>query len=160
VISAPAEPSPALVGRILSQVDRERGARRNRRSRRVAAGVSAFVAAAAAVIAVVLFVGTGDSSPGTQVVMPGSNGATASATLHPASSGTEIDMTVAGLKPGHYYWLWLTGEDHDRLGAGTFKGTRGESELRLMAALPLDEAERIWVTDEDKQVVLDAHLPA
>jgi hypothetical protein len=134
--------------------------RRSRRSRRIGAGVAAFVAAAAAVIAVVVFVGTGDSSPGTRVVMPGVGNATASATLRPASSGTEIDMTVAGLKPGEYYWLWLTGRDDDRLGAGTFKGTRGKSQLRLMAALPLDEAQRIWVTDEDKRVVLDAHLPA
>jgi hypothetical protein len=28
-----------------------------------------------------------------------------------------------------------------------------------MAAVPLHEAARIWVTDDKKNVVLDAHLP-
>jgi len=159
VTSAAAEPSDALAGRILSRVALERGVERNRRTRRVLAGAAAFVAAAAAVIAVVIFVGS-SSSPGTRVRIPGVGNATASATLHSANAGTEIDMTVAGLKPGHYYWLWLTGEDEKRMGAGTFKGTRGTSELRLMAAVPLDEADRIWVTDDKKHVVLDAHIPA
>jgi hypothetical protein len=158
--SAPAEPSDALAGRILRRVAIERGVRRNRHRRRIAAGVSAFVAAAAAVIAVVLFVGGSGGSPGTQVQISGVGNATASATLRPASAGTEIDMTVAGLRPGHYYWLWLTGEDEHRMGAGTFKGTTGRSELQLMAAVPLAEAARIWVTDENKHIVLDAHLPA
>jgi anti-sigma factor RsiW len=158
VTSAAAEPSDALAGRILSRVALERGVRRNRRTRRVAAGVSAFAAAAAAVIAVVLFAG-GGSAPGTHVVIPGVGNATASATLRSASAGTEIDMKVAGLKPGHYYWLWLTGEDEKRMGAGTFTGTTGQSELKLMAAVPLHEAARIWVTDDKKNVVLDAHLP-
>ena len=159
VTSAAAEPSDALAGRILSQVANERGVRRNRHTRRLAAGVSSFAAAAAAVIAIVLFVGAG-SSPGTHVVIRGVGRATASATLTSASAGTEIDMKVAGLKPGHYYWLWLTGQDEKRMGAGTFKGTTGQSELKLMAAVPLSEADRIWVTDDNKNVVLDAHLPA
>jgi hypothetical protein len=159
VTSPAAEPSDALGGRILSRVALERGVRRNRRTRRIAAGVSSFVAAAAAVIAVVLFAG-GNTSPGTHVVIPGVGRATASATLTSASAGTEIDMKVAGLKPGHYYWLWLTGEDEKRMGAGTFQGTTGQAEFRLMAAVPLSEADRIWVTDDQKHVVLDAHLPA
>jgi hypothetical protein len=159
ITSAPAEPSDALAGLVLGRVALERGMRRNRRTRRVAAGTAAFVAAAAAVIAVVIFVG-GGSAPGTRVRIPGVGNATASATLHSAKSGTEIDMTVAGLRPGHYYWLWLTGDDEKRMGAGSFEGTRGTSRLRLMAALPLDEAARIWVTDEKQNVVLDARIPA
>ena len=161
VTTAAAEPSDALAGRILSRVAIERGVRRNRHTRRVAAGVASFAAAAAAVVAVVLFVGAG-SSPGTHVVIPGvgnASRATASATLTSASAGTEIDMKVAGLTPGRYYWLWLTGEDEKRLAAGSFEGTSGQSELKLMAALPLSEAARIWVTDDKKHVVLDAHLP-
>jgi anti-sigma factor RsiW len=163
VTSAAAEPSDALAGRILSRVALERGVQRNRRTRRIAAGVSSFVAAAAAVIAIVLFVGS-SAAPGTHVVIPGVGPdlghANATATLTSASAGTEIDMKVAGLRPGHYYWLWLTGEDEKRMGAGTFKGTTGQSELKLMAAVPLSEADRIWVTDDKKHVVLDAHLPA
>ena len=33
----------------------------------------------------------------------------------PKPVGTEIDVKVAGLQPGHYYWLWLTGDDEHRL---------------------------------------------
>jgi hypothetical protein len=160
VTSAAAEPSDALAGRILSRVAIERGVRRNRRTRRVTAGVAAFVAAAAAVIALVLVVGSSGGTPGTRVVIPGVGRARATATLTSASGGTEIDMKVGGLKPGHYYWLWLTGEDEKRMGAGTFKGTVGQCELKLTAAVPLSEADRIWVTDDKKKVVLDAHLSA
>ena len=31
--------------------------------------------------------------------------------------------------------------------------------MRLTAALPLSRARRIWVTDEEDQVVLDARVP-
>jgi Putative zinc-finger len=160
VTGAAVEPSSALAGRVLDRVARERGVRRTRRTRRVLASVGAFAAAAAAVIALVLVIGNGGSSPGTKVVLPGVNGATASATLLSKKVGTEIDVKVAGLKPDHYYWMWLTGDDEHRIGAGTFRGSRDATDLRFTAAIPLRKAERIWVTDEKDHVVLDAHLPA
>jgi anti-sigma factor RsiW len=156
-----AEPSDALAGRVLDRVSRERGARRTRRTRRAMASVAAFAAAAAAVIAVVVLVGNiGSGSPGKRVVLPGVNGATASATLLSKSVGTEIDVKVAGLQPGHYYWMWLTGDDEHRVGAGTFRGSPHATDLRFTAAIPLNKAERIWVTDEKDHVVLDARVPA
>jgi hypothetical protein len=161
VTGAAAEPSNALAGRVLDRVAHERNARRTRRTRRVLASVGAFAAAAAAVIALVLLVGNiGSSSPGTRVVLPGTNGATATATLLSKSVGTEIDAKVAGLQPGHYYWMWLTGDDEHRIGAGTFRGSRETTNLRFTAAIPLNKAERIWVTDEKDHVVLDARVPA
>lgn len=160
VTGAAAEPSDALAGRVLDRVARERSDRRTRRTRRVMAGGTAFAAAAAAVIALVLFVGSGTSAPGTHVAIPGVGGATANATLLSKSVGTEIDVKVAGLRPGHYYWMWLTGADDHRVGAGTFQGSRGTSALRFTAAIPLSKADRIWVTDEKNHVVLDAHLPS
>jgi len=159
VTGAAAEPSDALAGRVLTRVARERSVRRTRRTRRVMAGVMAF-AAAAAVIALVVFVGSGSSSPGTHVAIPGVGGATANATLLSKSVGTEIDVKVAELRPGHYYWMWLTGEDDHRVGAGTFQGSSRTSELRFTAAIPLSKADRIWVTDEKDHVVLDARLPS
>jgi predicted anti-sigma-YlaC factor YlaD len=160
VVSAPAEPPSALGGRVLARVAEERDARRTRRVRRYAAAATAFTAAAAAVIALVLVLGGGGSSPGTRVVLVSTLGATGSATLHSDSLGTEVEMQVAGLRPGHYYWAWITGDDGRRIPAGTFSGSRSSTKLHLMAAVPLNEASRIWVTDDQHRVVLDRHLPS
>ena len=103
-------------------------------------------------------VGSGGGSPGTRVPLVGSFGATATATVHAEAVGTEVDIKVAGLHPGHYYWLWVTGDDGHRIPAGSFSGTQRSSELHLLAAVPFSEARRIWVTDDQRRVVLDAHL--
>ena len=142
---------------MLERLARERTVRRSRRTRRVFAGAGAFSGAAAAVIAAVLLIGGGGSSPGTQVAMSGTAGR-ATATLRSASAGTEVDVKVTGLHPGHYYWLWLTGDDGHRIPAGTFSGTGSKDELQLMAAIPLSETRRIWVTDDQRRVVLDAFV--
>jgi hypothetical protein len=160
VTGAAVEPPAELSGLVLGRVARERDELHERRTRRVWASVGAFVAAAAAVIALVLVVGNaGGGTPGRRVVLPGVNGATASATLVSKSVGTQINVKVAGLKPGHYYWMWLTGDDDHRVGAGTFRGSQDATRLTFTAAIPLDKAERIWVTDEKDRVVLDAHVP-
>ena len=159
VVGAPAQPSNALGSRVLERVARERNALRTRRVRKLVAASTAFASAAAAVIALVLVFGGGGGSPGTRVVLLGAHGAKAGATLHSQPVGTEIDVKVSGLRPNHYYWLWLTGADEHRLAAGTFSGSDKPTELRLTAALPLEKARRIWVTDEHDKVVLDAFLP-
>ena len=57
-----------------------------------------------------------------------------------------VDVKVAGLHPKQYYWLWVTGDDGHRIGAGTFTGVSRPAEFRLMAAVPLSEARRDdWV---------------
>ena len=160
VTSAPAEPPGALGDRVFERVARERVVRRGRHTRRVLVGAGAFASAAAAVVALVLLlVSVGGPASGTKVVLTSHMGASASATLHAKSVGTEVDVKFAGLRPGHYYWLWLTGADGDRIAAGTFSGSRHSTEIRLMAALPLSETRRIWVTDDHQDVVLDAKLP-
>jgi hypothetical protein len=68
-------------------------------------------------------------------------------------------MTVEGLDPGDFYWLWVTGENGIRIPAGTFRGSDRRMEMRLTAALPVSKARRIWVTDGDDRVVLDARVP-
>jgi len=158
VVNAPAEPPAALASRVLERVAQERDELHTRRTRRIAAGTAAFASAAAAVIALVLIFGGGSHS-GTRVVMLGAHGAKAGAVLHSQPIGTEIDVKVSGLRPHHYYWLWLTGADDHRLGAGTFSGRPESTELSFTAAIPLSKARRIWVTDEHDKVVLDAFLP-
>jgi hypothetical protein len=103
-----------------------------------------------------------DSSPaGTRVVL-GSKlpGVSAEATLKGGDAGTEVVFHEAGLHQGEYYWLWLTGDDGDRVGAGTFQGTENARDLLMTAAVPLRDARRIWVTDQHDHVVLDEPLPA
>jgi anti-sigma factor RsiW len=157
-VGTPAEPSDALASRVLQRVAHERDVLRTRRTRRLAAGTTAFASAAAAVIALVLVFGGGSSS-GTHVQLLGAHGAQAGAVLHAQPIGTAIDVKVSGLPAHHYYWLWLTGEDEHRLGAGTFSGRPQSTDLSFTAAIPLSKARRIWVTDEHDKVVLDAFLP-
>jgi hypothetical protein len=160
VITVPAEPSGALGGRVLERIAQERDALHKRRTRRVAAGVGAFAAIAAVIAGIVLAVGGGTGTPATQIPLKSMPGVHASATLRPQTVGTAIDMRFSGLDPHQYYWLWLTDDEHHRMAAGTFTGSEQQSDIRLSAAVPLDEARRIWVTDEKHQVVLDAPIPA
>ena len=64
-----------------------------------------------------------------------------------------------GLDNGDWYWFWVTGDDGDRVPAGTFRGTGDTVQVTLSSALPLSTRARIWVTDEDDKVVLDAPVP-
>jgi anti-sigma factor RsiW len=161
VISAPAEPSGTLGGRVTARVAEERVASHHRRTRRIGISVGALVAIAAVVTAIVLAVGGSTGSPAEEIVMKGPRGATATAMLSEQAVGTAIDVELSGLDPHEYYWLWLTGNDDDhRMSAGTFTGSLEPSEIRLSAALSLDKARRIWVTDEDDKIVLDARIPA
>ena len=157
VTSAPAEPSGVLGELVLERVAHERDVLRGRRARRALAAAGSFATAAAAIVALVFFVGGGSPASGTRVVLGSTiRGVSASATLRSEAVGTKVDVKVAGLRPGHYYWLWVTGDDGHRIPAGTFSGSRGSTTMQLMAALPLSEARRIWVTDDKHQVVLDA----
>ena len=45
-----------------------------------------------------------------------------------------------------------------RVSAGTFRGAVDGDEVVLQSALPLDDAVRVWVTDAQDTVVLDALL--
>jgi anti-sigma factor RsiW len=159
--AAPAEPSGELAERVLERLARERNAVRSRRVRRVLVSAAVSASLAAAVIAAVLFVGGGNAPAGTRVVLPavGREHASAIATLRAAPAGTEVEMKVTGLHRGDYYWLWVTDENGKRLPAGTFQGSDQPLVMRLTAALPVSQARRIWVTDDDDQVVLDAKVP-
>jgi anti-sigma factor RsiW len=155
-----AEPPPTLAQRVLGRVTAERFARRARRRRRVGVVAAAATAVAAAIVAFALVVPVG-SSTGTRVALSANvPGVSAEAILRGRAAGTEVAFHVAGLHQGEYYWLWVTGDDGDRVGAGTFQGTAKATDLVMTAALPLRDARRIWVTDGHDQVVLDERLPA
>ena len=154
------QPAPSLAERVLGRVAAERTTRRARNRRRLAGAGAGLAAIAAAIVAIVLLVPGGGSTSGTRVVFASRSGVSAAATLRPRASGTEVAFHVSGLHDGDYYWLWLTGDDGDRIAAGTFRGTAGAADLVMNAGLPLSEARRIWVTDDHDRVVLDHLLPA
>jgi len=152
-------PPAALQKLVLDRVAAERTARRTRTRRRIAAAAATATAIAAAVIAFVLVV-PGGSPAGTKVVFASHSAVTGAATLHARAAGTEVAFHVSGLDKGEKYWLWLTGDDEKKVGAGTIRGTGAPIDAVMTAALPLDQTRRIWVTDEANEVVLDQRLPA
>jgi hypothetical protein len=152
------EPPSLLGGQVVDRIASERRRRRQRRTRRV-------LAIAAAVLAVVgigaaLVVDRSQSGAGAQVVFPSVNGVHGEASLEAQDAGTEVALDAGGLRDGEMYWLWLTGENGRRISAGTFTGQPEDIHVTLTAALALDDTRRIWVTDEDDTVVLDALVTA
>ncbi len=158
-LANPARPPASLADDVADAV-----ATLRRRKARSARWRNVFVAglAAAAVFAVILSivavtVGSGDGPGGQHVafsqVPPG---VAASVDLTSADWGTQIELQVDGLgSDGDIYWLWLSTADGDRVAAGTFSG---DGTVQMAAALPLSKAARVWVTDADDAVVLDAQL--
>lgn len=153
------EPSRELGRLVVERIDRERVYAHRQLRRRVFVGVSAAVAIAAAVVAVFFFVPAG-GSPGKQIAFPKNGDIAASATLHAKSAGTQVEFRVRGLHDGDYYWLWLTGDDGDRLAAGTFRGNPAGVDVTMTAAIRLDDTRRVWVTDAHNNVVVDSSWPA
>jgi hypothetical protein len=158
VVGGLTQPPPALAKRVLGRVAAERTARRTRTRRRIAVAAATATAIAAAFVAFVV-VAPGTSPGGTRVVLSGEVGVSASATLRARPAGTQVAFHVSGLHKGEYYWLWLTGEDGDRIAAGTLQGTSGPVDVTMTAAIPLSDTRRIWVTDDHNRVVLDKRLP-
>jgi hypothetical protein len=135
-----------------------RAERRRRVTRRAVFSAAAAMLVAAAVLALVFTLPTSGTTP-TRVVFPTSSvGADGRATLYSHKAGTQVALHASGLHDGDYYWLWLTGDDGDRIAAGTFQGSRNSIDVTMTAAIPLDEARRIWVTDAHNEVVLDTQV--
>jgi hypothetical protein len=155
VLVAAAPPSD-LAERILREVRHEQAVHRRRVRRRVAAALTSVAAAAAAVVLVVTVALDGGGSMQDFAIEP--PGVEASYALHANAQGTAVELEHRGLDPGEVYWLWLTDAGGTRVSAGTFLGSSDRSSITLQSALPADQAVRIWVTEADDQVVLDAPL--
>lgn len=157
VTEGASEPPSELSQLVVTRIDRERVHARRRVRYRVLAGAAAAIAVAAAIVAAFLFV-PGGGSPGTRIAFPANGDVAASATLHEKPAGTQVQFHVRGLHDGDYYWLWLTGDDGDRVAAGTFRGNPAGVDVTMTAAIRLDDTRRVWVTDANNQVVVDTWL--
>lgn len=144
---------PDLEERIVQRIATESRAAGRQRWFCAAAG-----AAAAVLLLVAAVVASVGGEEGRQVVLAAGEGAQGSAALVDRPWGTEIRLHVAGLDSEEVYWLWLSNAEGERVAAGTMTGTEGDARAALASALPLDEARRIWMTDEDGEVVLDARI--
>jgi hypothetical protein len=151
------EPPADLVVHVVDRVERQRDQRRRGRMWRALA-IAAAVLVVLGVSVGVIATRSGGSSSATVVQFSPTHEGSGSARLVAHDEGTEVHLAADGLDDGDWYWLWLTGPDGHRVGAGTFRGTGNDVHVTLTAALPLDEAERIWVTDDADKVVLDAHI--
>ena len=155
-------PAPSLGDAIVARLRTEHEHARRRTRRRVRRVVVAAVAAA--VLAVAIGAGRlgrdGRGAPARQVALVSSRAQVrATARLVEDDSGTEVRLTGAGLDPRDVYWLWLTGPDGRRVGAGTFNGgRRGAFDVATYSALPYALVRRVWVTDASDRVVLDARV--
>ena len=145
--------------RIIAHVNAEASRRRWRRVAAIAAALVVFLAGGAMLFAARDRTERPDTAATTTVTLAGTDGA-ATATLVGHAWGTEVALQVQGLSDGEVYWLWLTGEDGQRVGAGTLTGTGTPMHAVLASALAAGDARRIWITNESDEVVLDALIPA
>lgn len=151
-------PPPGLGERITARVHDEAVLHRRRVLRRRVAVLAACAAAVLLVVATVLIV-RGDDSPTMHEFAVRAEGVEGWFAIEGNEQGTAVRLEHKGLDPSDVYWLWLTDASGRRVSAGTFSGADERATLTLQSAMPEDEAVRIWVTDEDDGVVLDADIP-
>lgn len=150
--------APALADRIVARIERESAELERRRRKRLLLAVGTVAAAVAAAVAVTIGVIGEDEAGVRRIELAGDAGVDGSATLTERSWGTEVVLEVSGLDPGGVYWLWLADADGERVIAGSLTGTGRPARAVLASALATDDADRIWMTDDDERVVLDAAI--
>jgi hypothetical protein len=156
------EPPAGLGDRVMGSLAFARAKERRRARRRIGVVLGTVAAAAAAIVG--LLVGTGSvhstSHNGDRTIAfrVEPQGVDATATLHNEEYGTEVKLAIDGLNDGEWYWLWLTGNDGQRVAAGTFRASGEHFEAEMTSALPLRHARRIWVTDAADHVVFDSPI--
>lgn len=74
--------------------------------------------------------------------------------------GTELKLEASGLAEGAAYDVVFVSDGGTEVSAGSMLGT-GENTLRcsVNAALPIDDADRVVVTDRAGAVVIAADIP-
>lgn len=147
-----------------SQLD-ELGARRHPRVRRARVRRAVGSVLVAAAVAAAFGLGTWYAGPRTdppvlEVPMTlDQPGLTADVGLVRHTWGTELKLEATGLAVGQSYAVTFVAEDGGRVSAGSFLGT-GTRPVRcsVNAAIAVDDARRVEVTDARGVLVMDADL--
>lgn len=160
-VADPAAPPADLGDQVLQTVGRRRraAARRSRRHR-AAAGVLVAASLAAAFGVGSWFSGSRTDPPVIAVALNlDQPGLTADAGLVRHTWGTELKLEARGLTAGSSYAVTFVRDDGERVSAGSFLGT-GADPVRcsVNAALPVDEARELMITDASGALVMDARL--
>lgn len=160
LVSAP-EPPTDLRERVLRQIRQERrAADRNRLLRRAGVGL---LAAAALVIAftlgAVLRPGQPAGPPVQPLTLTLAGGVQADAGLVRHTWGTELRLEATGLREGDPYAVSFVTDAGTRVSAGSFLGTGARPLVcSVNAAVALDDAARVVVTDRGGTVVMDGDI--
>lgn len=158
----PAPEPPADLGeRVVQSIRRDR--RLVRRRRWVRRGAAALAVAASLVIAFTLggvLRPTGPVlPPGEPLALTTSAGVSANAALVRHTWGTELRLEASGLRQGDPYAVRFVTDAGAEISAGSLIGTGAKPlTCSLNAALPLDDAKRVFVTDRSGTVVLDGEI--
>jgi hypothetical protein len=155
------EPAPPreLGDRILGRLQWERA--ESRRRRRWGYIATAIGTAAAVIVALVLVIGSGGGGAGGGTVVAlrsPQRGVRAEAVLYTQDTGTRVNLRIHGLDDHEWYWLWVTGSNGKRIGAGSFAASAATENLTMSAALSRGATKRVWVTDGQNNVVLDGYV--
>jgi anti-sigma-K factor RskA len=159
--SAPPPVPPAdLVDRTVQRVGwvaaADASQRRRNRRWRILAGVAAVGVAAAAIVGVLVLPDGGGGDHREEFALA-PEGVEAAYELEPTADGTRVTLYVDGLEQDATYWLWLTDDDGNRRDAGVWHGDPGGQPVTFDTEIAMDDADRVWVTDDaaGNSVVLD-----
>lgn len=154
-------PPAELEQQVLDEVGhRRRAAVRRSRARRALGPVLVAASVAAAFGAGTWFAGPRTDPPVIPVNLTlDQPGLSADAGLVRHTWGTELKLEAAGLQEGQSYAVTFLADDGSSVSAGSFLGT-GTRPVRcsVNAAIPVDDATRVEVTDARGDVVMDADL--
>lgn len=162
-------PPPELLERVLAVVRADEATSRRRSARRRTRWVTVALggAAAAALIVVVAVVWTTvsgeDSRPSVPVAVSADPGATVSAsvTMNPTDTGTQLTMALSGVESGQHCQLVAVGRDGTREVAATWVATYdGEAHVTGTTGLALDQIASLEVTTPDGTTLATLTVPA
>ena len=160
-LADPTAPPPDLGDQVLQTVDRHRRAAARRSRWRRAGGAVLVAASLTAAFGVgSWFSGPRNDPPVIAVALDlDQPGVSADAGLVRHTWGTELKLEARGLTAGGSYAVTFVRDDGERVSAGSFLGT-GADPVRcsVNAALPVDAATELMITDPAGVVVLDADL--
>jgi Putative zinc-finger len=164
----PAPPPPDLLERALAQVRTEQAFSpqtvTHRRRRWAAAAVGGAVAASVLVVVALVWTNLagGDTPPTGPVAVSADPGATVSAsvTMNPAATGTELALSLTGVESGEHCQLVAVGKDGTREVAATWVATyEGEAHVTGWTGLGLDEIATLEVTTPDGSTLATLTVP-
>ena len=155
------EPPRNLGDRVVQRIRREEQSSRRRRLLR--RGAAAVAVAASLIIAFSIGTTVRPSGPalppGQPLDVSTVAGVQANAVLVRHTWGTELRLEASGLTQGDPYAVRFVTDAGAEISAGSLIGT-GDKRLTcsLNAALPLDDAQRVFITDRSGAVVLNGEI--